>query len=129
MITSQPKYKIARVVSSQKLVINCFLYQAMIPLLKFKSGSNFLIKMKNTKSTEQENIRESKWQFSLSGKLVTKYAHPSLTEIFYPMYWSRYFAGRLDTFLQGQLCTLEGNKCLVFTVGFRKCSKNWIGMG
>lgn len=60
LITSQPKYKIARVVSSQKLVINCFLYQAMIPLLKFKSGSNFLIKMKNTKSTEQENIRESK---------------------------------------------------------------------
>lgn len=85
MVTSQPKCKTSRIVSSQKLVITCFLYQAAIPLLKFKSGSNFLIKMKNTKSTEQKtrHIRESKWQFSLSGKLETKYAYPSLTEIFY----------------------------------------------
>lgn len=55
LVTSQPKYKTARVVSSQKLGISCFLYQAEIPLLKFKSGSNFLVKIKNTKSTEEEN--------------------------------------------------------------------------
>lgn len=55
MVRSQPKYKTARAVSSQKLVITCFLYQAAIPLLKFKSESNFLVKMKNNKPTEQEN--------------------------------------------------------------------------
>lgn len=55
LVTSQPKYKIARVVSSQELGSTYFLYQEAIPVLKFKSGSNFLVKIKNTKSTEEEN--------------------------------------------------------------------------